>query len=166
MKASWISVLSLGLILLVSASGGAADYTFKDKSFKEKNLRTLEPYGPGFNEEQRAIWKEFIRMAARYEDFDITDRIFELKDKTDGVLSTQYSLDLFDLYKKNPLFFMKAVDRYFSGNFKAFLPVWINETEEVAIKEIKDVVKGVPKNKLMDDFLKSADYLYKEMPKF
>ena len=72
MKATWISVLSLGLILLVSASGGAADYTFKDKSFKEKNLRTLEPYGPGFNEEQRAIWKEFIRMAARYEDFDIT----------------------------------------------------------------------------------------------
>jgi hypothetical protein len=158
MKAAWICALCLGLILFASVSSGA-DYTFKDKSFKEKNLRALKPYGPGFNEEQRALWAEFIRMAALYEDFDITARMFALKDKTDGVESTQYSLDLFDLYKKNPIFFVKALDRYYRGNFKAFLPVWINETQDITTEEIKQVAKGVSKNKLMDTFLKSVDSL-------
>jgi len=136
MKAFWISVLSLGLFLLVSASGGAADYTFKDKSFKEQKLRALTPYGPGFNEEQRTIWNEFVRIAALYEDFDITDRIFELRDKADGIMSTQHSLDLFDICKNNPFFFIRAVDRYYSGNFRAFLSVWINETDEITVQQI------------------------------
>lgn len=165
MKCFRFSVLFLALFLINSFSWGM-EYSSKDKSFRERNLRTLEPYGPGYNEEQRPMWKEFIRMAALYEDFDITARMFALKDKTDGVLSTQYSLDLFDLYKTNPLFFVKAVDRYYKGNFKVFLPVWLNATYDVTIEEIKEVAKRVPNNKQMDAFLKTAVSVYEKMPKF
>ncbi len=164
MKHSRILVLLLGLICISSDSWGL-DYAPKDKSFKDKNLRALEPYGPGLNEEQRPLWQEFIRMAALYEDYDITEKMLSLRDETDGVASTQYSLDLFALYKRNPVFFVKAVDRYYKGKFKVFLPVWLNGTLDITLDEIRTVVKDAPRNASMETFMKSVDSFYQEMPK-
>jgi len=137
----------------------ADNYSLEDKKTKTINIDNLKPYGPGFNEEQRPVWQKMIKLAVKYEDYDILENMFLIHDKVDGVMSTQYSLDLFEIYKQKPLFFVTSVDQFYRGDFKKFLPIWINETYDVHIKDLKKFATGIAENNVMALFLKTAEEL-------
>ena len=83
----------------------AGEYSAEDEQYKKANIDKLKPYGPGFNEDQRPIWQKMMKIAVKYEDYEIIEKILLVRDEVDGVMATQYSLDLFELYKQSPLFF-------------------------------------------------------------
>jgi hypothetical protein len=57
------------------------------------------------DEDQGPIWQKMMKIAVKYEDYEIIEKILLVRDEVDGVMATQYSLDLFELYKQSPLFF-------------------------------------------------------------
>jgi hypothetical protein len=137
----------------------ADNYSLEDKKFKTINIDKLKPYGPGFNEEQRPIWQQMIKIAVKYEDYEILENMFLIHDEVDGVMSTQYSLDLFEIYKQKPLFFVNSVDQFYRGDFNKFLPIWINETFDIQIKDLTKYAIGITENKVMKIFLITAEEL-------
>lgn len=137
----------------------ASEYSLEDEQFKKENIDKLKPYGPGFNEDQRPIWQQMMKIAVKYEDYEIVEKILLVRDEVDGVMATQYSLDLFELYKQSPLFFIESVDKFYAGNFDKFLRIWINETYDIQINDIKKYSTGHTENKLMKRFLLKAEEL-------
>ena len=137
----------------------ADNYSFEDNKTKTVYIDNLKPYGPGFNEEQRPIWQKMIKLAVKYEDYEILENMFLIHDEVDGVMATQYSLDLFEVYKQKPLFFVNSVDQFYRGDFKKFLLIWINETFDIQIKDLKKYAIGITDNKVMALFLKTAEEL-------
>jgi len=137
----------------------ADNYSLEDNQTKTIYIDNLKPYGPGLNEEQRPIWQKMIKLAVKYEDYDILKNIFLIHDEVDGVMATQYSLDLFEIYKQKPLFFVNSVNKFYRGDFKKFLPIWINETYDVQIKDLIKYAIGITENKVMALFLKTAEEL-------
>ena len=135
----------------------AGEYSAEDEQYKKANIDKLKPYGPGFNEDQRPIWQKMIKIAVKYEDYEIVEKIFIIRNETDGVMATQYSLDLFEIYKQSPLFFINSADRFFEGEFSKFLPIWINETYDININDLKKYSTGHTNNKLMKKFLSEAE---------
>lgn len=133
-----IKVFMISLfVALVALAANAQQYTPDEKAFRDKALSSLKPYGPGFNEEQRGAWQRLMEMAVGHEDYEIADRMHSLRNKADGVMYTQYALDMFELYKKNPVFFASSVDRFFLGFYEAFLPIWINEAGDVTAEDLR-----------------------------
>lgn len=137
----------------------ADNYSLEDKKTKTINIDNLKPYGPGFNEEQRPVWQKMIKLAVKYEDYEILENMFLIHAEVDGVMSTQYSLDLFEIYKQKPLFFVNSVDQFYRGDFRKFLPVWINEAYDVQFRDLKKYATGITENKVMALFLKTAEEL-------
>jgi len=137
----------------------AGEYSAEDAQYKKANIEKLKPYGPGFNENQRPVWQKMIKIAVKYEDYEIVEKILLVRDEVDGVMATQYSLDLFELYKKSPLFFIESVDKFYAGNFDKFLRIWINEAYDIVINDIKKYSTGHTENKLMKKFLLKAEEL-------
>ncbi len=114
------------------------------------------------NEDQRPIWQKMIKIAVKYEDYEIVEKIFIIRNEADGVMATQYSLDLFEI-QQNPLFFINSVDRFFEGEFSKFLPLWINETYDMDINDLKKYSTGHTENKLMKKFLSEAEEIDKRI---
>ena len=137
----------------------AGEYSAEDAQYKKANIEKLKPYGPGFNENQRPVWQKMIKIAVKYEDYEIVEKILLVRDEVDGVMATQYSLDLFELYKQSPLFFIESVDKFYAGNFDKFLRIWINEAYDIVINDIKKYSTGHTENKLMKKFLLKAEEL-------
>lgn len=137
----------------------AGEYSAEDEQYKKANIDKLKPYGPGFNEDQRPIWQKMMKIAVKYEDYEIIEKILLVRDEVDGVMATQYSLDLFELYKQSPLFFIESVDKFYAGNFDKFLRIWINEAYDITINDIKKYSTGHTENKLMKKFLLKAETL-------
>ena len=137
----------------------AGEYSAEDEQYKKANIDKLKPYGPGFNEDQRPIWQKMMKIAVKYEDYEIVEKILLVRDEVDGVMATQYSLDLFELYKQSPLFFIESVDKFYAGNFDKFLRIWINEAYDIVISDIKKYSTGHTENKLMKKFLLKAEEL-------
>jgi hypothetical protein len=40
----------------------AGEYSAEDQQYKKANIDKLKPYGPGFNEDQRPIWKQMMKI--------------------------------------------------------------------------------------------------------
>ena len=137
----------------------ASGYSVEDEQFKKENIDKLKPYGPGFNEDRRPIWQQMMKIAVKYEDYEIVEKILLVRDEVDGVMATQYSLDLFELYKQSPLFFVESVDRFYAGNFDPFLRIWINEAYDIVLDDIKKYSTGHSENTLMKQFLLKAEEL-------
>ena len=137
----------------------AGEYSAEDEQYKKAYIDKLKPYGPGFNEDQRPIWQKMMKIAVKYEDYEIVEKILLVRDEVDGVMATQYSLDLFELYKQSPLFFIESVDKFYAGNFDKFLRIWINEAYDITINDIKKYSTGHTENKLMKKFLLKAETL-------
>lgn len=137
----------------------AGEYSAEDEQYKKANIDKLKPYGPGFNEDQRPIWQKMMKIAVKYEDYEIVENILLVGDEIDGVMATQYSLDTFELYKQSPLFFIESVDKFYAGNFDKFLRIWINEAYDITIDDIKKFSTGHTENKLMKKFLLKAEAL-------
>jgi hypothetical protein len=137
----------------------ADEYSAENEQYKKANIDKLKPYGPGFNENQRPIWQKMMKIAVKYEDYEIVEKILLVRDEVDGVMATQYSLDLFELYKQSPLFFIESVDKFYAGNFDKFLRIWINEAYDITINDIKKFSTGHTENKLMKKFLLEAEAL-------
>lgn len=159
-----ISIVALS-IMLASAPTliQGAENPQTDKAFKEAHLNNLKPYGPGVNEEQRPIWKRLISIAAQHKDYEIAKKIFEISTKADGIMATQYGLDLFELYKLNPLFFVNSVDRYYKSDFRKFLAIWINEAGDVTHEQLVSHAKKASSNKLVKRFLETAGIMEQAM---
>lgn len=162
MKLFW-AVSFLLVLIIVPTFIRAAEYSPSDAAFKSANIDRLKPYGPGFNEEQRPIWQRMIIIAAKYEDYAIAKKMFRIHGQVDGAMFTQYSLDLFELYKQNPLFFVGSVERFYEGDFGKFLPIWINETFDVTAEDLMEHATNVSRNKSMERFLRTANELHQQM---
>ena len=100
-----------------------------------------------------------MKIAVKYKDYEIVEKILLVGDEVDGVMATQYSLDTFELYKQSPLFFIESVDKFYAGNFDKFLRIWINEAYDITIDDIKKFSTGHTENKLMKKFLLKAETL-------
>jgi len=137
----------------------ASEYSVEDERYIKSNIDKLKPYGPGFNEDQRPIWQQMMKIAVKYEDYEIVEKILLIGDEVDGVMATQYSLDLFELYKQSPLFFIESVNKFYAGNFDKFLRIWINEAYDIELNDIKKYSTGHTENKLMKKFLLKAEEL-------
>lgn len=162
MRMACIISLALSLTIIPTVIWGV-EYSPADEAFKVANIGQLTPYGPGFNEEQRPIWQRMIIIAAKYEDYEIAKKMFEMHDHADGVMATQYSLDLFELYKHNPVFFVASVEHFYKGEFGKFLPIWINETFDVTAADLVKYAMGVSQNTSMERFLRTASEMHQQM---
>jgi hypothetical protein len=149
----------LFLTILFISSLSSAEYSKNDKLFKDKYLGSLTPWGPGYNENQSKIWIEFIRISVQYDDYEIISKMFSLKSKTDGAIGTQYSLDLFKIFKKDPCFFVQSVNRYYHQNPSILLSIWINETGDISYKEINQIIHPYINDVSMREFLNAAKEL-------
>jgi hypothetical protein len=154
-----LSIVSSLLLFIFPIFLIAGEYSAEDEQYIKANIDKLKPYGPGFNEDQRPIWQQMMKIAVKYEDYEIIEKILLVRDEVDGVMATQYSLDLFELYKQSPLFFIESVDKFYAGNFDKLLRIWINEAYDIEIKDIKNYSTGHTGNKLMQKFLLKAEEL-------
>ena len=50
-----------------------------------------------------------IKIAVKYEDYEIVEKIFIIRNEADGVMATQYSLDLFEIYKQKAHCFLSTL---------------------------------------------------------
>ncbi len=150
------------LILFVCAPA-SAEYSQADRDYKAAHLNELAPYGPGTNEALRPVWKQLIRICAEQGDNDIADAIFGVMARTDGITSTQYGLDLYDLFRANPLFFVEATERYFRGDFSRMLWVWINEVGDVSVFQLEEQLAPLSDNPQVEKFLSTARRMHREM---
>lgn len=100
-----------------------------------------------------------IKIAVKYKDYEIIEKILLVGDEVDGVMATQYSLDLFELYKASPLFFVESVDKFYAGSFDKFLRIWINEAYDIEINDLKEYSIGHTENKIMKKFILKAEEL-------
>jgi len=141
----------------------AGEYSAEDEQYKKANIDKLKPYGPGFNEDQRPIWHQMMKIAVKYEDYEIVKKILSIRNEVDGVMATQYSLDLFELYKQSPLFFIESVNDFYAGNFDKFLRIWINEAYDIVINDIKKYSTGHTENKLVKKFILKAEELDRQI---
>lgn len=162
MKMMCIISLWLSLTIVPTVVGGV-EYSPADEAFKSASIGQLKPYGPGFNDELRPIWQRMITIAAKYEDYEIAKKMFQIHDEVDGAMATQYSLDLFELYKLNPVFFVASVERFYNGEFGKFLPIWINETFDVTAADLVQHATSVSQNASMERFLRTANELHQQM---
>ncbi len=139
------------------------DYSQEDKNFKKENLSELRAYAPGFNGKQKELWSKFISIAVKHEDYDIIKVMFSFWNKTDAALSTQYALDMFEIYKGNPDFFVKSLNRYYEGDIKKFLPIWINETYDITYEEVIHYTNQISDKELTRKFIEAAKNVNLEM---
>ena len=155
----WLSAV---LVLFMCVPAGA-EYPLADREYKVAHLHELVPYGPGTNEAVRPVWQRLIRICAEQEDGDITDAIFGVEKRADGITSTQYGLDLYDLFRANPLFFVEAAGRHYSGDFVRILEVWINEAGEVSVFQLEKVLAPFSGNPQVEQFLSTAQRIQRRM---
>ncbi len=159
-------MLSILVILIVLPCNTlCTDYSQKDKNFKEENLSKLREYAPGFNGKQKELWIKFIFIAAKHEDYDIIKVMFSIRNKTDAATANQYSLDMFELYKRNPNFFVKSLNRYYEGDIKKFLPTWINEAGDIAYEQIINYTDEISNKESAKKFIEAAKNVKQEMQK-
>lgn len=157
-------MLSVFVILIVLPCNTlCTDYSQEDKNFKEENLSKLREYGPGFNGKQKELWSKFITIAARHEDYDIIKVMFNLRDNTDAATANQYALDMFELYKGNPNFFVKSLNRYYKGDIKKFLPTWINEIGDITYEQVIHYTDQISDKELTRKFIEAAKNVKLEM---
>lgn len=143
----------LGLFMVPPAG---AEYPPGDRDYKAAHLHELVPYGPGTNEAARPVWQRLIRICAAQQDGDIADAIFDVAQRTDGITSTQYGLDLYDLFQAAPGFFVKAAGRYYGGDFVTVLAVWINEAGEVSVSQLAEALAPFSGDSQVERFLSTA----------
>ena len=85
--------------------------------------------------------------------------IFEIAKQTDGVTATQYSLDIFEIYKRNPIFFVKSVDKYYKSDYTYILSRWINEAFDVTLEDLKKYSSDYSTDPIIINFLSRAEAL-------
>lgn len=144
------------LLLICSHSAYGFEYTGEERAFRDEALASLRPYGPGYYEEQRGVWQKLIGLAASHEDEEIVKAMFAAGEKSDGAMAMQYSLDMLELYRKNPAFFARAVKKFYKGGIDSFLPLWINEAGDVAAGEIVSLAGEPVTDPVLREFVEKA----------
>lgn len=160
MKTKYLLFLTLVFLAFYTVAPGSAtatSYSAADQAFKQANLGRLAPHGPGVNEGLGPLWARFIDMAAKYQDYEIASRMFAAHRKTRDATATSYALDLLKLYQAHPAFFVAAAQRYFKGDYWPILTVWFDGNGTVSLMDIQGPAKRASDNKLVQEFLKTAD---------
>jgi len=129
----------------------------------EKNLTKnddikIKPHAL-WDSEQNYIWNRLIEIVPKEENYDKMIEIFEIAKQTDGVTATQYSLDIFEIYKRNPIFFVKSVDKYYKSDYTYILSRWINEALDVTLEDLKKYSSDYSTDPIIIDFLTRAEAL-------
>ena len=122
----------------------------------QKNI--IEPHAP-WNKNHNQMWEKNFTKVTKEQNYNLMKKVFEISKKTDGIFSTQYSLDLFEIYKKNPVFFVKSAAKYYNGNYTHILKFWINEVGDITLDDIKKHSKKVSNNSFIIKFIKQAEIL-------
>lgn len=160
MKNLNLTVFALSALFFFTAAPsnvGATGYSAVDEAFKRANLARLAPYGPGANEQMRPFWARFIELAAKYRDYEIASRMFDLRRKADDATSRRYALDLLALYRTRPAFFVRSAHRYFSGDYGEIFAVWFDGSGEVSLIDLQGPAKLAAGDEMVQQFLKVAD---------
>ena len=130
----------------------------KSTKIEKPGTGKLAPHDP-FIASHNKKWEDEIEHVTSNEDFERIKEIFNLKQQVDGIFSHQYSIDLFNIYKKNPLFFVKAVYKYYPDRSYEMIDVWINEAGEVSLEDLINAAKHMKDNVLIKKFIKEvSDY--------
>jgi len=144
------------LFFLASSASFGKSLPPKDQQFKNENLASLKLWGPDYDEKEAEKWREFIRIAAENEDLEIANKFLVLKETFHGDLPGQYPLALFELYKRNPFFFVSVIHEHFKGDFRTFLSCWINNAEDVQYEEVEKYGGNASSSETFKIFLKAA----------
>jgi hypothetical protein len=144
------------ILLICSHAACGLEYTDEERAFREEALAALKPYGPGYDQGQREIWQMLIGLAASHEDEEIVRAMFAAGEKADGVMATQFDLDMFELYKQNPAFFARTVKKHFKGGIEGFLPHWINEIGDVSLADVMEHAGEPVTDPVLKEFVEEA----------
>lgn len=138
MRFDWrLSLVLLLPVVLLAQTALATEYDPRDEADRNAYLPLIQPYLPD-DADQSAMWSRLLEIAEYYDDELIVERIISLADEADGARSTQYALDLFDLYRRMPRTFSSVADRRHDGDFEPLLSIWINEVGDVTADMIAE----------------------------
>jgi hypothetical protein len=155
--------ISFIFVIFMLFSSCKSDHAAKQiQNFKasvaDNNTNMLKEHFPGIKE-QDEYWDKLIEKVTKDENYETIVSIFDLSKRTDGITAEQYSLDLFNLYKRNPLFYIESADKYFNGDFSKVMAFWINEAGDIKIDDIKYHSKDFNENPLVVKFILKAEEL-------
>ena len=145
----------LSLIILTLVVLGACNKSHEDYSTKTWKLGKLTAHDPS-TEAANTKWANEIHYVTANEDFQRMKLIFEFHTETDGISANQYSLDLFEIYKRNPVFFIQSVYKFYPQNPPSVIGHWINEVGDFQLEDIIKVVKPHMHKPLVQQFTKDV----------
>lgn len=137
---------------------------------QEAKKEILEKLGHGFediaNSQNVERWKSAARIAAKYDDEEIMSKMRSEISKSDGGPAEALPMYLHEVYKNNPVFFLKSTLAQNGQNMEAIARELLNETSGFSIAgaqaPLDKVKKSSPDFKLVEKFKKTIQAVSKE----
>lgn len=157
-------------IVLGTASSLAAQRPLPpaEAKFKKENLKKIDgSWASVLGDSGSKIWKEAIRIASDYEDAELMDRMLDAGNISDGAPAEMIPEYLFEVYQRNPGFYVKRALVHYKGKMDEVAGEFVNEMTAKSAAELQGPARKVsrsdPNFMLIQDFLKSARKLEGDM---
>ncbi len=134
----------LAVLFLIQSAQAEIKMSLRDKKYKEEHLKSM---GRKKGYQGNKDWSNFIKMAIKYKDKDIINKMLSIEPENMNERSW-YIRDLFKIHQNDPEFFIGTSYDFFKKNMDCVVrlfkynPVVLQDQE---IKEAYSTVKGPSK---------------------